>query len=291
MNTAVNKTSTILKIERCYINKKSENTNSKFAPKKIEVYILPSIDDCIKLLPKEVGNHILSYTTAWMEYMLLHILEKYGFPFFKKLITDFIFKSLRPLITKYNGIQIINFISKNIRLFTKCEIDNVANNIKRGLDYRQQQIILKKENLITLRNERTERERPIKEYMKNIEIGSIVIYNNFPTKIGIVINKTPLSYKVVGTYNFQFRQNRNLYIRFLDLQDYEYTNGRLISWIDREIVPVNKILLKNGVELIIKKSKTANKNRENNIKHQIIDAELMPLDEDAYDINGQLIIN
>jgi hypothetical protein len=286
MNTAENQTSIIHNINRCYINKKSKNTNSKFAPKKVEVYILPSIDDCILLLPKDVGNHILSYTTAWIEFMLLHILEKYGLTFFKKLISEFIFPNTSIFLKVKNssGHQIISNISKYFNTFSDIYRKNVGNNIKKGLDYRQQQIILRKENIITLRNKKIERERPIKEYMKNIEIGSIVIYNNFPTKIGIVINKTALFYKVVGTYNFQFRQNRNLSIRFLDLQDNEYTIGRIIDSTNKEIVPVNKILLKNEVELIIKKSKTSNLKREHNIKQQIIDAELMPLDEDAYDL-------
>jgi hypothetical protein len=237
---------------------------------------------CIGLLPKDVGNHILSYTTAWIDFMLLHILEKYGLPFFKKLMCEFVAPGYLYHIKKSStGIEIIKVFNSRFHIYPETMRNNVAKNIKRGLDYRQQQIILKKQNLITKRIEKKHCEADLREYITHIEIGS-VLRLNYNNAFGIIVNKSPLNYTIIKIYNKVWKSEGVLNIRVLYLEDYEFENGVKLCRMDYDFIPVSKITLKNNVELIIKKSRRASKKTERSIRQQIIDAELAPLDEDQY---------
>jgi hypothetical protein len=278
MNTQTNNAekkvnSLIHKVERCYFYKKSENTNSKFAPKKRVVYVLPSIDDCIAQLPKEVGNHILSYTNAWLDFMLLHILEKYGLPFFKKLLVEFLFKNIKWEFKKYKtGLEIIKAINHNFYTFREIDRKNVANNIKIGLDYRQQQIILKKENQIKAKIDRTERDRPLKTFISHLLIGQVV--RMFGNNVGIVISKGAKEYYVLVSFDFEILGGE-LTARF-NLDHFQFTNETYKGLRINEIKPtinIHTILLKENVRLNIRETQRSNKKLTNSIIEQIENAE------------------
>lgn len=69
---------------------KSISSHSKFAPKEMIVYKVPSLDDCIGMLPKAIGNYILSFTSFWIEFYLKNIKEKYGNKFVIEMIDNYL---------------------------------------------------------------------------------------------------------------------------------------------------------------------------------------------------------
>lgn len=62
----------------CYVEPCAVVSSSRFAAKKMVVYKVPTLDECIGMLPKAVGNYILSFTSFWIEFYLQNIKEKYG---------------------------------------------------------------------------------------------------------------------------------------------------------------------------------------------------------------------
>jgi hypothetical protein len=268
-----------LKVETIRYYKKAPLCKSKFSAKRKVIYVLPSLDMCIGMLPKEVGNHILSYTTAWFDFMLFHILEKYGLPFFKKLICEFVVPGYRWNFKKHHtGIDIIKLFNNNFHRYSDSIRKNVANNIKRALDYRQQQIILKTEQAKIKRIQKKISDIPIKEYMATIEIGSVIKLGCCIIGIAIVINKTPLYLTTIICRNFR---NTNGVMNCRWIYGIDCIDKR--GYTDEEFLPVSKITLKNNVELIFKKSKRASKKTEQSILKQIKDAEEAPFDENAYE--------
>jgi hypothetical protein len=65
-------------------------SSSKFAPKKIIVYQVPSLDECIGMLPRSIGNYILSFTPFWIEFYLQNIQKKYGNKFLIEMIDKYL---------------------------------------------------------------------------------------------------------------------------------------------------------------------------------------------------------
>jgi len=63
---------------RCYVEPIAVVSSSRFAAKEMVVYKVPTLDECIGMLPKAVGNYILSFTSFWIEFYLQNIKEKYG---------------------------------------------------------------------------------------------------------------------------------------------------------------------------------------------------------------------
>jgi len=84
----------------CYINK-PYIVGGIFAPIEVVVYKIPSIDECIALLPRDVGNHILSYTNARIEWYLENIRKKYG----DKFIIEMLQIMFISHFTNYNTIS------------------------------------------------------------------------------------------------------------------------------------------------------------------------------------------
>lgn len=72
-----------------------KRSDSQFAAfKQPEVWIRPDLNYCLKLLPKEIGNLILSYTDAYLDWYLVDIQKKYGDKFM-----DMILRSIPRNIT------------------------------------------------------------------------------------------------------------------------------------------------------------------------------------------------
>jgi hypothetical protein len=77
----------------CYTSNSFNTIGGKFAPKEKIVYELPSIDECISLLPRSVGNHILSFTSAWFDFWIELIREKYGNSFMIDMIQSHLYRN------------------------------------------------------------------------------------------------------------------------------------------------------------------------------------------------------
>ena len=67
--------------------KSSVVVGSKFGPKEVIVYCMPSLNDCMAILPRHLGNYILSFTYAWLEFYLDNLVEKYGHSFVNKSLS------------------------------------------------------------------------------------------------------------------------------------------------------------------------------------------------------------
>jgi len=63
---------------------------SRFAAKEIVVYKVPTLDECIGMLPRVVGNYILSFTSFWIEFYLQNIREKYGNKFIIEMMDRYL---------------------------------------------------------------------------------------------------------------------------------------------------------------------------------------------------------
>jgi len=201
-----------------YYKKGGDVSNSKFSPKKKVVYVLPTLDMCLALLPKDVGNHILSYTTAWINFMLLHILEKYGLAFLKKLIYEFVFPHRFIFKKTLSGIQIIKLINDSFDYIPDILRNNVGNNIKRGLDYRQQQIVLKQQKKIQDRIQDNTKKSEYKEYIKSLAIGGVY---SIGRRLCIVVYKKQLSFVVFIIKEYEFLLPNRLNVEFIP--NYEWT--------------------------------------------------------------------
>ena len=77
----------------CYREPSSSMSSSsmgRFAPKEIVVYQVPSLDECIGMLPRTIGNYILSFTPFWIEFYLQNIQKKYGNKFLIEMIDKYL---------------------------------------------------------------------------------------------------------------------------------------------------------------------------------------------------------
>jgi len=94
---------------------------SKFSRKQAVVYIVPSVDDCLKLLPRQLGNHILSYTYALFDFYVENLVLKFGYKF---VVTIFLEQILHitvrrlpePKITMQDKLKQIMIYCKRLRV-------------------------------------------------------------------------------------------------------------------------------------------------------------------------------
>ena len=74
------------------------------------------INKQIALLPKEIGNYILSFTIARLDWYLENIRNKYGDEFIRKMLVNMLFRKYRKIlpthITHYAD-KLIEYILKN----------------------------------------------------------------------------------------------------------------------------------------------------------------------------------
>ncbi len=188
--------------QKFYICGREFKSNSKFAPKREIVYILPSIDTCIGFLPKDVGNHILSYTNVWLEFYLENLILKYGNKFFNNFICDNnVLLSNNPFTKKEmrNGKHMMlkvlsySFVIKDLRI-------NFNKYLSNSLSIREQQLAIRREKMFQSKQNSKIRDEEYKIKIKNLDIGSIVKFekeNNYYERYGLVINKTSSSIKFI----------------------------------------------------------------------------------------------
>jgi hypothetical protein len=159
-------------------------TNSMFGPKQITVYKVPTIDECIGLLPKYVGNYILSYTYAWVEFYLDNLVEKFGYYFVTfTLNLNFNIKG-KSKFTQYE-------LYKNVIKYIRDK--NISKSYIRD---RFQIAIPKKLNEIFLENQKKEQKLLKRQIdLTKIQIGSIFLSSNYNVNyLFLVVQKTAKQY-------------------------------------------------------------------------------------------------
>ena len=136
-------------------------SSSKFAPKEMVVYKVPTLDECIGMLPRAVGNYILSFTPFWIEFYLHNIQKKYGNKFLIEMIDKYLCCNNRDPLThhrccgrmefrgrsKLNQEELINKMIFSI-ITNYREKKNLPIAFQRCLEDKHKMIV-KKENILS----------------------------------------------------------------------------------------------------------------------------------------------
>jgi len=180
---------------KCYYNKPA-TVGGLFAPKEKIVYVLPSVEECIIILPREVGNLILSFTNYFIHLYLEKMREKYGDAFVSNIIFNPILKGTVYIKNK-NSLTITESCSKLIRYIER----NVGNSevftqkdiyicFKEGIELRTKQIKDEKRRKLLRESEKKRNQRLFEELIQNMPIG--MIFSGYSQDF-IVLRKTRCS--------------------------------------------------------------------------------------------------
>jgi hypothetical protein len=214
-------------------------SNSKFAPKQLLVFVLPTLDECIGFLPKDLGNHILSFTNVWLEFYLENLIRKYGNKFFIVFICDnavlskYYFSKSDMRDSRKMIMRVLNrdFAVKDLR-------KNFNTYLSISLERREQQLAIRRANMIVSREKLKEKNGEYKIKIKDVFIGSIIQFNepnNYDRRFGLVINKTNSSIKFIYF-------GRDKVKREVEEGMYEYYHINLNHYFERDILEDTKTM-------------------------------------------------
>jgi hypothetical protein len=163
---------------KCYYNKPS-TVGGLFAPKEKIVYVLPSVEECIIMLPRDVGNLILSFTNYFIHLYLEKMREKYGDAFvsdviFNPLLKGTVYvKNKSSLTIQECCSKLIRYVEKNVgssSIFTEKDIYNC---FKEGIELREKKIRDDKIRKIQRENEKKRNKLSFEALIINLPIGII----------------------------------------------------------------------------------------------------------------------
>ena len=163
---------------KCYYEKPS-TVGGMFAPKEKIVYILPTVEECIIMLPRDVGNLILSFTNYFIHLYLEKMREKYGDSFVSNIIFNPLLKGTVYVKNKSSlTIQeccskLIRYVEKNVgssSIFTEKDIYNC---FKEGIELREKKIRDDKIRKIQRENEKKRNKLSFEALIINLPIGII----------------------------------------------------------------------------------------------------------------------
>lgn len=172
--------------------------DSRFSRKQVQVYIIPTIDECMGLLPRHLGNYILSYLNAFLDFYVENLIKKFG----KKFVIDLFLKYVFKTIT-FKNISIMNNdekIKRFIKTFYKY-------------NYKKEKMIKALQDKFDDLNKKKQIKIDRLELLSSmIRVGDLVFVKyNWETKVYIyeVIKKTPKRYTLRDDkgkikYNFDF---------------------------------------------------------------------------------------
>ena len=222
-------------------SKPSVIAGSKFGPKEVIVYCVPSIDDCLALLPRHLGNYILSFTYAWLEFYLDNLVEKYGVAFVNLTLAPLCFVRGR---TTQNRLVLYK---NNIAYIKKHNIDrgNIHHRFERALVTRKKEI------------EQAKQRKEIETLNKNmnlqrLSVGSIFVGGqSYHHKLYLVIQKTEKTYYCVSVTiesetetHYTLKFNR-IYHSSTPLKYSIKTNEPILE-VDEPIKPPKLLMLKDS---------------------------------------------
>ena len=171
---------------------------SKFGKQEKVVYIIPTIDECLALLPRHLGNYILSYTNAFLLFYIDNLVRKYGIAFVCEVFRADIFRFINFKIITTQTIQ--QRLERYIKYSTKHNTprDKIVSAFERGIITRQSLIEAKKQQQILASSIK-------KSYLEILNVGSIIT-----SYVGtfLVVEKTKLCYY---TAKVSFQDNNPVY--------------------------------------------------------------------------------
>ena len=199
-----------------------KRSDSEFAAfKQPEVWIRPDLNYCLKLLPREIGNLILSYTDAYLDWYLEDIQKKYGDKFLNMVLRsiprNIDFAPKRQLLTigrflgtlneknKTNGFDCIPYpvihtvagiqVKVNGTLVRKTKITAgiIVRTVKVYLEKRKAEFDLEQKRK---KEKREELERKHKYFKAECKVGDII--QSVPNGWGDTILITKVNDKTVS---------------------------------------------------------------------------------------------
>jgi len=173
-------------------NYKTSMPTSKFAPKEQVVSILPSIDECLSLLPRSVGNHILSYTTAWYDFYLENLIKKYGYKFVIITLNSIFHFHIKASI-KYD-VSLFNHIDKHSKRLRQINRTLILQTFNQAILKREQHYIEWKALQVSKRLDTKQRQQV---WLNKIEVGDIITneYNiSSLNEYHLILEKTKTTY-------------------------------------------------------------------------------------------------
>jgi hypothetical protein len=197
-------------------------SSSRFAPKEVIIYKVPTLDECIGMLPKVIGNYILSFTPFWIEFYLQNIQQKYGNKFLIEMIDKYLCCNNKdPSInnrccgrlefrgrSKLNQGELINKLifsiitnyreKKNIPIAFQCCLENKC------------KMIVKKENILS-----------------NLIVGDILRDNSRGTTY-VVVYVEEKNYKVCLIGCWRFENEYYIWLRDNKIRKESKKNNKLI---------------------------------------------------------------
>jgi hypothetical protein len=220
------------------ISKESMMSGSMFGPKQVVVYRLPTIDDCMGILPKSLGNYILSYTYAWVEFYLDNLVEKFGHYFVNMTLSSLNVKGK----SKYNQQELYKHTIQYIR----------ENNVSKNLIRDKFKIaIAKRIREIFLEDQKKERillKRQID--LERLQVGTIFRGENTvsSTVVFLVIQKTAKQYYSIKII-IENETETYYFIKFLNQHRSPTVNNIILNEpileVENPIKPTKKLMIKN----------------------------------------------
>ena len=244
---------------KCYYNKPS-TVGGLFAPKEKIVYVLPSVEECIIMLPKDVGILILSFTNYFIHLYLEKMREKYGDVFVSNIIFNPLLKgtvyvknktSLNP---KDYCSKLVRYVERNVGssdIFTQQDIYIC---FKEGVKQRIKQIEDDKRRKILKEHEKKRNQRLFEELIQNMPIG--IIFSGYSQDF-ILLRKTRCSLIVGEIILYDMNTHYEYICKGINFKtrtfmcDYYIRTLREIKPIigRRNHVPLNIVLNKSPKEL------------------------------------------
>jgi hypothetical protein len=163
---------------KCYYNKPS-TVGGCFAPKEKIVYVLPSVEECIILLPKEVGNLILSFTNYFIHLYLEKMREQYGDTFVSNIVYNSILKGTvyirnkNSLTIKESCSKLVRYVEKNVGTSDVFNEKDIYKYFKEGIEFREKKIRDDKRRKEEMEIEKINKKLHFEGLIPNLPIGII----------------------------------------------------------------------------------------------------------------------
>lgn len=163
---------------KCYYDKPS-TVGGLFAPKEKIVYVLPSVEECIIMLPRDVGNLILSFTNYFIHLYLEKMREKYGDKFVSNIVFNSILKgsvnvrNKKLLTIEEICSKLVRYVEKNVGNSTIFTEQDIYQCFKEGIELRAKKIEDDKMRKIQRENEKQQSKLSFQALIQNMSVGMI----------------------------------------------------------------------------------------------------------------------
>jgi len=163
---------------KCYYNKPS-TVGGLFAPKEKIVYVLPSVEECIIMLPKDVGNLILSFTNYFIHLYLEKMREKYGDKFVSNIVFNSILKGTvyiknkNSLTIQESCSKLIRYVERNVGKSTVFTEKDIYQCFNEGIELREKKFQDDKIIKIQREVEKKRNKQAFETLIQNMHVGMV----------------------------------------------------------------------------------------------------------------------